>query len=237
MEASCYQVLKKNLATTHGVSFLVLNVGYLISLCKGRFDLLNIIWYPGFFFISAALYLTTSHPTRRNLLLVGLTFLYAVLRSTFLAYRSLKLNNQSNVDKYREQQPYYSSRGSEYIRTVLGHTLVMSAVASPIFIIESFDQVSEFTVIDLLGTVVFFIGLCLESTADCQLLHFQKDPANKTKVMKTKLWYWCRFPNYFGALLVLWGLSIISLSVKHGWIALSSPLILGRLYTFIVIPR
>lgn len=58
---------------------------------------------------------------------------------------------------------------------------------------------------------------------------FKNNAAHKGKVLKTGLWSLSRHPNYFGEILIWWGLFFIALSLQYGWIALISPLLITYL--------
>lgn len=73
-------------------------------------------------------------------------------------------------------------------------------------------------------------GLFFEAVGDAQLARFKADPANRGMVMDCGLWRYRRHPNYFGDLLVWWGLCLIALSAGAWW-TLPGPLVMTLLLT------
>ena len=71
---------------------------------------------------------------------------------------------------------------------------------------------------------MWILGFVFESVGDAQLARFIKDPANKGKLMQSGLWQYARHPNYFGEVLMWWGLWIIALSVPNGLYGIIGPL-------------
>ena len=51
---------------------------------------------------------------------------------------------------------------------------------------------------DVIGWVMWTVGLVVEAVADQQKLGFKKDPANKGHWCDVGVWKWTRHPNYFG---------------------------------------
>ncbi|HUV09224.1 MAG TPA: DUF1295 domain-containing protein, partial [Spirochaetia bacterium] len=52
---------------------------------------------------------------------------------------------------------------------------------------------------------------------------------SRGRIMTEGLWRFTRHPNYFGEAVLWWGISVIALSVKWGWIALVGPLTISLL--------
>jgi steroid 5-alpha reductase family enzyme len=77
---------------------------------------------------------------------------------------------------------------------------------------------------------LWLFGLAFESVGDAQLARFKADPANKGKIMDRGLWRYTRHPNYFGELVVWWGIYLVALGAGAWW-ALPSPLLMTVLLT------
>ncbi|CAG8574391.1 7499_t:CDS:2 [Cetraspora pellucida] len=58
------------------------------------------------------------------------------------------------------------------------------------------DQFGSAT--DVLGVILFVVGLLIESVADVQKLIFRTRRTSPKEFMRTGLWAWSRHPNYFG---------------------------------------
>jgi len=91
--------------------------------------------------------------------------------------------------------------------------------------------------IEYLGIIVGFIfwisGFLLEVISDQQKRTFRKNPENLDKFIVHGLWAWSRHPNYFGEILLWFGIAIIALPTLEGWryITLISPLFVYLLLT------
>ncbi len=70
------------------------------------------------------------------------------------------------------------------------------------------------------GLVVWAIGFAFESIGDWQLVQFARDPANRDRVLDTGLWRYTRHPNYFGEVVLWWGLWLIAVGAGGWWTAI-----------------
>lgn len=71
--------------------------------------------------------------------------------------------------------------------------------------------------IGLIGLLVWIAGFATEVIADQQKSQFRKDPANRGRFIQSGLWAWSRHPNYFGEIVLWFGIAIIALPVLSGW--------------------
>ena len=68
-----------------------------------------------------------------------------------------------------------------------------------------------------IGLLIFIIGFIIEVIADHQKTVFRKDINNKDKFISTGLWSYSRHPNYFGEILLWFGVAIMSFSSLAGF--------------------
>ena len=66
-------------------------------------------------------------------------------------------------------------------------------------------------VISIIGIVIFLLGFVIEVIADQQKSQFRSIQANKDNFITSGLWSKSRHPNYFGEILLWFGVAIISL--------------------------
>lgn len=84
----------------------------------------------------------------------------------------------------------------------------------------------QYYLLIFLGIALFTIGFIIESIADIQLLHFQKNRKDKNEILNQGLWAWSRHPNYFGESLLWWGFYCISLGITGQFLTILSPLLM-----------
>jgi len=80
----------------------------------------------------------------------------------------------------------------------------------------------EATLFDQVGVIVFAFGLVFESVGDYQLNQYiayrneaEKNNKKVNRFCQTGLWKYTRHPNYFGEVVVWWGIYLISLSYPN----------------------
>jgi steroid 5-alpha reductase family enzyme len=81
-----------------------------------------------------------------------------------------------------------------------------------------------FGIFDIIGFCIWLVGFSFEAVGDYQLMQYKRDPANKGTIMTKGLWTYTRHPNYFGEVILWWGIYIIALSVPQGWLTILGPL-------------
>jgi steroid 5-alpha reductase family enzyme len=67
------------------------------------------------------------------------------------------------------------------------------------------------------GIVVWLAGLVIETIADAQKSAFKAKEENRGRFVSSGLWKYSRHPNYFGEMLVWWGLFVYAVPFLHGW--------------------
>lgn len=87
----------------------------------------------------------------------------------------------------------------------------------------------------LLGSLFWILGFAIEVIADHQKSVFRSDPAHRDRFITSGLWAWSRHPNYFGEILLWFGIAIIAFPVLKSWqlVTLISPVFVFVLMNYI----
>ena len=87
----------------------------------------------------------------------------------------------------------------------------------------------------LIGGLVWLVGFGIEVVSDAQKTRFRQDPANRDQFIQSGLWAWSRHPNYFGEILLWFGIALIAYPVLQGLqhFALISPIFVFVLMNYV----
>ena len=159
--------------------------------------------------ITVALILTPELDTRAKLVAV-MVILWTVRLAGFLFMRICQDGHDGRFDeiKIRPLRFFFAwtLQGLWVLLTVsCALVIITSNVSKPIGMIGS------------IGVLMWLTGFLIESVADAQKRAFKRDPQNKDRFITTGLWAWCQQPNYFGEILLWFGVMVMALPILQGW--------------------
>jgi steroid 5-alpha reductase family enzyme len=206
---------------------LYMTIVFLLALKKKDNSIVDIAWGLGFVGVAILTLTLKEGITSRQLIISGLVFVWGVRLALHIAIRKRGKGEDFRYAKWRQDWGRWFVLRS-YFQIFMLQGVFLFIIALPIMLVNFFPRF-DLTVIDFFGVGVWLIGFFFEAVGDYQLNQFKKRPENKGKIIKTGLWKYTRHPNYFGEVVIWWGIFLVALSVKNGWIAILSPLTISFL--------
>ena len=208
-----------------GLAFLIQWLAFIpafIFQTEKFYDLTGSITY----IVVITMALVLSKMDGRSILLFALVLIWAIRLGTFLFRRIQKAGKD---DRFDEVKPsffrflnYWTIQGLWVTFTITAALVAMTTA----------DQ-KGLDLFALVGFLVWVFGFAIEVIADTQKSRFNANPENKGRFIQTGLWSRSRHPNYFGEIVLWFGVAIITLPVLQGWewIAMISPIFVTFLLT------
>ncbi|XP_047319952.1 uncharacterized protein LOC124923979 [Impatiens glandulifera] len=108
-------------------------------------------------------------------------------------------------------------------------------VSLPVTIVNASDRNPSLQPVDIIGRIMWLAGIVIEATADRQKLKFKNNPENRGKWCNIGVWSYSRHPNYFGEILLWWGIFVTSTPELEGaeWLVVIGPIFLTLLLLFL----
>jgi steroid 5-alpha reductase family enzyme len=183
-------------------------------------------WGTGFILVGALAYV--QHPQMLSLLLMIGTALWGMRLSVYLIIR--KKQQKGEDWRYKNWREEWGSTVvlRSLLQVFLLQGLFMWVVSLPLQLVAHFNLTYTLPLL-LVGGIIFLFGWCYESIADLQLFRFKQDPANKGKILHGGLWKYSRHPNYFGEIVLWWGLFVATLGSAPAWLGILSPICISWL--------
>ncbi len=181
---------------------------FLLSLLFKRNDIADISWGTSFILVVLLTAFLTGSSSYKFLIISTLVLIWGIR----LAVR-IFIRNRAKKEDFRYKKIREETKGQLfYIRTFLQVYMLQGLLAVVVclpIIVTGFYK-SSLTLFSFIGIVIWIIGFIFESIGDYQLDEFKKSEKNKGKVLKTGLWKYSRHPNYFGEIVMWWGIFLIS---------------------------
>lgn len=205
------------------ILFCYMNVWFILSLIKKRNDVADIAWGLGFILMAWTSFFLLQNFNIQGLLVALLISIWGIRLSIHIHKR-----NKGKIEDYRylawrkEWGKWFYIRS--YLQVYILQGFLLFLIVFPVLIINKNIISSSIGIFEIIGVLVWLFGFYFEVVGDAQLTRFIKNPLNKGKLMQEGLWTYTRHPNYFGEVMLWWGLWIISLSAPLSLIGIIGPL-------------
>lgn len=202
---------------------LLMLAGWLFSLPRRNVNIVDSLWGLGFVLAAWLTFLSGDGFAWRGFLVCVLVSAWGIRLAVHLGLRNLGKPEDRRYAKMRDKRGEQFAVVSLYL--VFGLQAVLLWLVSLVAQRAVLGGTPELTALDVLGVLLWSVGFTFEAVADAQLACFKADPANKGRVMDQGLWGYSRHPNYFGEMLVWWGIWLIA-AASGGWWSIISPMLI-----------
>jgi steroid 5-alpha reductase family enzyme len=205
------------------------NIVFIIGLIRKRNDVADIAWGLGFIIVAASFYwmLHVAVSTKILYLMVAIWG----LRLTLHLYR----RNKGKTEDFRYKAWRHEWGKKVVLRSWLQVYLLqgffMWVICLPI--VYAPYGCGDLSIWQLPGAIIWLTGLLIESIADEQLLRFSRTKKTKGEFIQKGLWKYSRHPNYFGEILVWWGIFAFIIPCHNSWPAVISPITITLLLRYV----
>lgn len=207
---------------------LALNGAFFAVAAARRTDVVTDLSYSLTFALLAVVLPFTGgrHPVQ--LVASLLVVLWAVRLGTYLFRRILRMKVDHRFDGMRDKP-------LRFARFWLLQAVAVAVIMLPVSYLLDRSDAPGFGAWALIGAVVCLGGLLIEAAADAQKSAFKAEATNRGRIITTGLWRYSRHPNYFGEILVWWGLFAYAVPFLHGaaFAVVAGPVFITLLLLFV----
>ena len=198
-----------------------MNIFFVVSLILKRNDVADSAWGIGFIVISIFNLIISGDFQRTKFILTFLIFLWGLRLTIYLTIRNW---GKTEDFRYKEWRKRWGKSVilKSYLKVFLLQGLLMFLISLPATLYNRFDGGVSFY--GFVGLLIWVVGFYFETVGDLELFFFKKNPKNKGEILKDGLWKYTRHPNYFGEVIMWWGIWILILGSTYWYLGLIGPL-------------
>lgn len=210
--------------------FIYTSIWYAVAVYKKRNDVADIAWGPGYILICSYLFITQKQ-VPVTLLLYTLVTLWGVRLCLHIYNRNKNKKEDFRYLQWRQQwgKSFYLR---SYLQVFLLQGIILLIIISPVMF-AAINAPEQWNVFTGIGLCCWLVGFYFQTVADYQLSVFVKKRRDKNEIMETGLWKFSRHPNYFGELMMWWGIFIIIIPIPNSLWFIISPLTITGLLLFV----
>ena len=188
---------------------LAVNGAFFAVAAARRTDVVTDLSYSLTFALLAVVLLLTGAAEPVQLVASLLVVVWAVRLGTYLFRRIMRMKVDHRFDGMRDEP-------LRFARFWLLQAITVAVVMLPVSYLLDQENPPGLGVWSVVGVAVWLVGLLVEAFADAQKSAFRAKEENSGRFIASGLWRYSRHPNYFGEMLVWWGLFLYAVPVLHG---------------------
>jgi steroid 5-alpha reductase family enzyme len=210
-----------------GIALAVNGVFFAVAAAR-RTDVVTDLSYSLTFAVLAVVLLFTGAAEPIQLVASLLVVVWAVRLGTYLFRRIMRMKVDHRFDGMRDDP-------LRFARFWLLQAITVAVVMLPVTYLLDRDDPPGIGAWSIAGAAVWLVGLLVEAIADAQKSAYKAKAENRDRLVASGLWRYSRHPNYFGEMLVWWGLFLYTVPVLHGaaFAVVAGPVFITLLLLFV----
>jgi steroid 5-alpha reductase family enzyme len=212
------------------IIFIYATLWFLVALYKKRNDVADIAWGIGYIIICAYLFYTYA-PSRVLILLYALVTIWGLRLSLHIYIRNKNKTEDYRYKAWRDEWGKSFYRRS-YLQVFLLQGFFLLIILSPV-IHAAVEVPYTWNIYTWIGLLCWLIGFYFQTVGDWQLAVFIKNRKTPCAFIQTGLWKYSRHPNYFGEILMWWGIFMITIPFANSFYFIAGPLTITLLLVFV----
>ncbi len=213
------------------VSFLValgVNAVFFVVAAIRKTDLVTDLSYSLSFAVLALALPDIGAHKLVQLVAALMVLLWAFRLGGYLFARILRIRVDHRFDEMRDKPLRFANFW-------LLQAISVGVIMLPVSYMLGRDGASRFGPWAVAGVLIWFLGLAIETVSDAQKSAFKGTEKNRGHFISSGLWRYSRHPNYFGEMLVWWGLFVYAVPFLRGaaFVVAVGPVFLTLLLLFV----
>lgn len=212
------------------IIFIYATLWFLVALYKKRNDVADIAWGIGYIIVCAYLFYTYAS-SRVLMLLYALVTIWGLRLSLHIYIRNKNKTEDYRYKAWRDEwgKSFY---WRSYLQVFLLQGFFLLIILSPV-IHASVEAPYSWNIYTWIGLICWLTGFYFQVVGDWQLAVFIKKRKTPGAFIQTGLWKYSRHPNYFGEILMWWGIFIITIPFANSFYFIAGPLTITLLLVFV----
>ncbi len=193
---------------------VLMTVTALIARAVDRVAVVDVAWGLGFVAIAATTALAADEGAARRWLVLAMTGTWGIRLAWHIRRRAVGHGEDPRYTALLGGPLHEVGLGVAVRKVFLVQGLALWLISLPVQVGAALSV--RWWPVVVAGSVLWLVGLVVESVGDAQLAAYKKDP-DRGPVMDRGLWAWTRHPNYFGDACVWWGIWLAG-GLASGWL-------------------
>lgn len=199
--------MSDTLLMTLGISLVIQAVFFAFAAAL-KTDKVTDLSYGLSFVVIAFVLLGWSDAAAGPLVLAGMVVVWGLRLAGYLLFRIIHMGRDARFDGVRENF-------ARFLRFWTFQGIAVWVIMLPVIV--WFGAPGAWNPLMWIGVSMWGAGFVIETIADAQKFAAKSQPGGAGRWMETGLWRYSRHPNYFGELLVWWGIFVFVAGDLAGW--------------------